>query len=123
MGQERWFYLGSLSLVVAGCGCVGCVGGSGGCEAHVLELDEGAVIVLLATLLELEAQDDLFALELRQQRDELLKGGLFTTAQELGGDESGCEFAAPDLCALNSLLLVGGGFRPIRLSSARRPRW
>jgi hypothetical protein len=84
MGQERWFYLGSLSLVVAGCGCVGCVGRSGWCEAHVLELDEGAVIVLLAALLKLEAQDDLFALELRQQGDELLEGGLLATAQELG---------------------------------------
>jgi hypothetical protein len=72
MGQERWFYLGSLSLVVAGCGCVGGVGGSGGCEAHVLELLQIAVIVAGLACLELEAQDDLFALELRQQGDELL---------------------------------------------------
>jgi hypothetical protein len=40
-----------------------------------------------------------------------VEGGLFTTAQELGGDESGCEFAAPDLVRVDvALLLVGGGF-------------
>jgi hypothetical protein len=110
MGQERWFYLGSLSLVVAGCGCVGCVGGSGGCEAHLLELLQIAVVVAGLACLEEEAEDHLFALELRQQGDELGEGGLLALPQELGCDERTGEGAATDLGLLTCPFLVGGGF-------------
>jgi hypothetical protein len=52
-----------------------------GAKRTSLELRRRIAVVVagLATLLELEAQDHLFALELRQQGDELGEGGLFAT--------------------------------------------